>query len=239
MDWVHVIIDVPSEYAPASDPFWAAVLGWPRGEAWSDQSAFCSFEPPYGDAYVHRQVGDHGPRIHLDLEVDDIALETERLRGLGATVGERSAEWQVLESPGGLPFCLLTSKPRLRPSPVDVNGHRSRLVQVCIDSPPDRHQDEVGFWRAATGGRWVPGDAPEFAGKLYPDSGPVQLLLQRLGSDTSGSTRAHIDLGSDDIEAEVHRVVSLGAERLWPGHGWYALRDPTGLVFCVTGNPPG
>jgi len=50
-------------------------------------------------------------------------------------------------------------------------------VQVCIDSPPDRHDDEVGFWRVATGGRWVPGDVPEFAGKLHPADGPVQWLF--------------------------------------------------------------
>ena len=78
----------------------------------------------------------------------------------------------------------------------------------------------------------------EFAGKLYPADGPVQLLLQRLGPETSGPTRAHIDIGTDDIDAEVARAVSLGAERLWPGDGWYALRDPTGLIFCVTGNSP-
>ena len=84
----------------------------------------------------------------------------------------------------------------------------------------------------------MPGDAPEFAGKLYPADGPVQLLLQRLGSEPSGPSRAHVDLGSDDIEDETARAVALGAVRLWPGDGWHALRDPTGLVFCVTGNPP-
>ena len=214
---------------------WAGLLENP-GRTSRD---LCSFEPPDGDAYVHRQVGDHGPRIHLDFEVDDIAAETERLRGLGATVRERTTGLQVLGSPGGLPFCLLARRQRVRPGAVDLGGHRSRLVQVCIDSPHGRHEDEVGFWRAATGGRWVPIDSPEFAGKLYLDQGPVQLLLQRLGSEPSGPTRAHIDLGSDDIQAEVDRVVSLGAERLWPGDGWYALRDPTGLVFCVTGNSPG
>lgn len=238
MDWVHVIIDVPPEHTDTSDRFWSAMLGWPVGGVRSERPAFRSFEPPDGDAYVHRQSGDHGPRIHLDLDVDDVTRETERLRSLGATVGERTSLSQVLESPGGLPLCLLAGRPRVRPGPVELGGHRSRLVQVCIDSPPERHEDEVAFWRAATRGRWVPGDAPEFAGKLYPADGPVQLLLQRLGSETSGPTRAHIDLGSDDIEAETTRAVALGAVRLWPGDGWHALRDPTGLVFCVTGNPP-
>ena len=30
----------------------------------------------------------------------------------------------------------------------------------------------------------------------------------------------------------------VGAERLGPGRGWIVLRDPVGMVFCVTGNSP-
>ena len=86
--------------------------GLARGETWSGQPSFRSFEPPEGDAYVHQQVGDHGPRIHLDFEVADVAREAERLRGPGAVVGDRKSQCQVLESPGGLPFCLLECRPR-------------------------------------------------------------------------------------------------------------------------------
>ena len=31
---------------------------------------------------------------------------------------------------------------------------------------------------------------------------------------------------------------SLGAHMLWANDGFIALRDPLGLVFCVTGNDP-
>jgi hypothetical protein len=87
---------------------------------------------------------------------------------------------------------------------------------------------------------WSASDAEEFAGKLYPPSGSsVQLLFQRLGDDDAGTTvRAHIDLGTDDLEADAQRLVELGATRIGPGRGWVALRDPTGLVFCTTGNSP-
>ena len=80
----------------------------------------------------------------------------------------------------------------------------------------------------------------EFAGKLYPPTGSsAQLLLQRLGSDDPATAvRAHIDLGADDIAAEAERLVGLGAKRLGPGRGWIVLRDPVGMVFCVTGNSP-
>jgi Glyoxalase-like domain len=83
------------------------------------------------------------------------------------------------------------------------------------------------------------GDSDEFAGKLYPPAGSsVQLLFQRLGEDDSATTvRAHIDLGTDDIEADAQRLVQFGAELVRPGRGWIVLRDPTGMVFCTTGNP--
>ncbi|HET9778370.1 MAG TPA: VOC family protein [Propionibacteriaceae bacterium] len=91
----------------------------------------------------------------------------------------------------------------------------------------------AALMRACSGG-------DEFAGKLYPPAGSsIQLLLQRLGSDDPATAvRAHIDLGADDIEAEATRLVGLGAEWLGPGRGWIVLRDPVGMVFCVTGNSP-
>ncbi len=183
MEWLHVVIDVPPDEADTSTEFWSAVLGWPAGPAWPGQPAFCSFEPPTGKAYVHRQVGDHGPRVHVDLEVDDIAAETVRLRNEGGRIGDQVPNGQVMQSPGGLPFCLIARQTHDIPGPVTWPGHRSRLVQVCIDSPPDRHDREVAFWQGATNGRWVPGDSPEFTGKLYPDE--VRSSSCSSGSGTS------------------------------------------------------
>jgi hypothetical protein len=240
--WIHVMLDLPAESAEPVTTFWADALGWPLGEPWPGHPEFTSFTPPAGDAYVHRQFGDHGPRVHLDLEVADPAAARERLASLGADVGSAHPHWQVMSSPGGLPFCIVRRRPRSRPDPLEWgDGHRTRLVQVCVDSPAGRHEAEVAFWRAATGWRWVPGDAPEFAGKLYGAAGsPIQLLFQRLGGDDPGSsTRVHLDLGSDDIGADADRLVSLGAQLIGPGDGWIALRDPAGLSFCTTGNSPG
>jgi len=56
--------------------------------------------------------------------------------------------------------------------------------------------------------------------------------------DGGTHARAHLDLGTDDVAAEVARVRALGAELLWPGAGFVALRDPVGLPFCVTANDP-
>ena len=143
-------------------------------------------------------------------------------------------------SPGGMPFCLVRRHDNVRPSLLSWDGHDSRLVQVCIDSPAGLHEAEVAFWRSALAWRWAESESDEFAGKLYPPAGSsVQLLFQRLGEDDAdGPVRAHIDLGTDDREAHAQRLVQLGATRVGPGRGWIVLRDPTGLVFCTTSNSP-
>ena len=135
-------------------------------------------------------------------------------------------------------------------------AEQAQWLHVFIDVAPDVPGDSARFWSAVLGwpvGAQWPGH-PEFRsftppagdpyihqpGKLYPPTGSsAQLLLQRLGSDDpTSAVRAHIDLGTDDVEAEAERLVGLGAERLGPGRGWIVLRDPVGMVFCVTGNSP-
>jgi Glyoxalase-like domain len=243
--WLHAFIDVRSDVAEKSATFWSAALGWPLGEAWPYHPEFRSFIPPEGDTYVHQQIGDHGPRVHFDLEVADRGT-ADRLMKLGAVITGQGDGWCPMKSPGGLPFCLIDRQKRLRPRALRLDGHRSRLVQICIDSPPALHDHEVEFWQTATSWRWVESDSEEFAGKLYPPAGSsVQLLFQRLGADDPGNAvRAHIDLGADDIAAEAVRLTELGAERLERGggvirgQGWIVLRDPIGMIFCVTGNSP-
>ena len=72
---------------------------------------------------------------------------------------------------------------------------------------------------------------------MHRAESPLQLLVQRLGADDP-EIRAHFDLGSRDLPAEVARMEALGARVLRPGSGFVALQDPVGLPFCVTGNDP-
>lgn len=238
---VHVIIDVPPASAEASTAFWSTALGWPAGDPWPDDPEFRSLVPPAGAAYVHVQTGDHGPRIHLDAEVPDLAAAAAQLTALGAGGIEEHADWHSLHSPGGLPLCIVPSAPAVIPPPLTAaDGHRLRLVQACVDIPRQAVPAEVGFWQAASGWRWVASPDDAFAGKLYSDgASSLQLLLQVLGERDDGTqTRAHIDLGADDIEAAVARLVELGAVRGSTGDGWVVLTDPVGMEFCVTGNAP-
>lgn len=242
--WAHAVLDLPEPARAAGETFWSDVLGSTVAEPWMGRPELASFQPPSGTRSVHRQVvGDGPPRVHLDLQVDDLDAETGRLRDLGATVGQRVRDdWVTLTSPGGAVFCLVSSPaPQHRPPPVvGSDGVRRRLVQICLDIPHGRGGVEAAFWRAVLPWRWVEFDAPEFLGRLVPPPGsPLEVLLQELGADDSGTTvRAHLDLGSDDLETTVGHLVGLGAVRLGTGDGFVALRDPVGIVFCVTGQSP-
>jgi hypothetical protein len=104
--WLHVFLDVRADVEKASGDFWSAALGWQLGDSWPKHPEFRSFEPPEGDAYVHQQIGDHGPRIHFDLEAD-----ARRLVQLGATRVGPGRGWIVLRDPTGLVFCTTGNSP--------------------------------------------------------------------------------------------------------------------------------
>jgi hypothetical protein len=238
--WLHTVIDVPAGGQQAAADFWSRALGWPLGVAWDGHPELRSFEPPRGAAYVHLQQVEGPPRVHVDVELADPDAGVAHAVKLGAALVDSQDRWQTLRSPGGLPFCVLKAVDREAPGPVTLgDGHRLRMVQVCIDAPPALHDAEIGFWRALLGGRWVPSPRPEFAGKWHDDDGsPVQLLFQRLDDDQP-RVLAHLDLGTDDLQAEVRRLLDLGATDVGPGRGgWHVLRDVTGQLFCATENSP-
>ncbi|MET9267151.1 VOC family protein [Amycolatopsis sp. NPDC004079] len=93
------------------------------------------------------------------------------------------------------------------------------------------------FWTAALGVA-VAADYGEFVMLEGPASGGPRLGLQRVPEPRSGKNRVHVDFGADDREAEVRRLVGLGAVELGrhqvPGLEWTVLEDPEGNVFCVS-----
>ena len=115
--------------------------------------------------------------------------------------------------------------------------HRSRLCHVVIDVPNlDRG---VAFWAAALGA--TEETVSEQSRHIYrslrlPDS-QIRILLQRTDDEKVGKERMHLDLESDDVEAEVARLEALGATR-WDhqaerGFEFWVMRDPWGNEFCV------
>ncbi len=112
--------------------------------------------------------------------------------------------------------------------------HRSRLTAALIDVPPSRFEAEIAFWSAALGRPVRPDEDddedPDYA-ELDGLSSGLQMLVQQVGEGTAA--RVHLDIESDDVEAEVRRLEDLGAVRVEQIKTWWVLRDPAGLLFCV------
>ena len=114
-------------------------------------------------------------------------------------------------------------------------AHFSRVATVVIDVPDDDHDRELSFWEAATGQSLPQLDYPEYhGGRLHGQD--VGLLVQRIGE---GTARVHMDIYTDDLDAEVKRLEHLGAQRVQHAHTWWVMRDPAGLLFCVIPEPGG
>lgn len=103
-----------------------------------------------------------------------------------------------------------------------------------IDVQAGDHDPEMAFWSAATGQPATELDShPEYH-RIELGGQDVKLLIQRLGN---GPGRVHLDIHTDDLDAEVRRLESLGAERIQQVDAWWIMRDPAGLVFCVVPKP--
>jgi hypothetical protein len=109
-------------------------------------------------------------------------------------------------------------------------AHHSRLFAVVIDVPAQDQDREVGFWQDATGADLERIERyPEYSGGRIPHQ-DMALLVQRLGS---GPARVHLDIHTDDLDAEVARLEALGATRVAQAGHWWIMTDPAGLPFCV------
>jgi len=118
----------------------------------------------------------------------------------------------------------------------------SRIAQWTLDVQDVERMAE--FWSAALGYRSDLGD--DGCAKLYPpdDAAPEVLTvwLQASAGPKQGKNRNHPDLRADgDIEAEVERLVALGARPADVGQRaddpFVVLADPEGNEFCLLRNP--
>ncbi|HET9444056.1 MAG TPA: VOC family protein [Acidimicrobiales bacterium] len=107
--------------------------------------------------------------------------------------------------------------------------HRSKLAAALVDVPADVYDREVGFWSAVVGREPETGEEnPEYSFLGEPVPG-LQFMLQKVDAPA----RVHLDVETDDVEAEVSRLEALGAERVAQVKSWWIMRDPAGLLFCV------
>ncbi len=111
-------------------------------------------------------------------------------------------------------------------------SHKSRLAALVIDCRCDDLSDHVAFWSGALGYEPVYFDEePDYVGLGVPGD-EVTVILQRVGHDS----RVHLDIETDDQEAEVKRLEALGAKRVADIKRWVVMEAPSGHRFCVV-NP--
>ena len=117
---------------------------------------------------------------------------------------------------------------------VDCRGAATlaRFWEEALDGFSMRAYDDVEIARLAALG-------------LTPETDPVvildgpdglELCFQEVDVEPIPKKPMHLDLAAGDHQAEVERLVALGASvhRRFDGHTW--MRDPEGNDFCVTGD---
>ena len=109
--------------------------------------------------------------------------------------------------------------------------HRSRLSTFVIDCQGGV-EEAAAFWSAALGRKVGPDTSDPAYRELHSEQTEPILLVQAV--DHPG--RIHLDIESDDLEAEVARLEKLGAKKLRFFKRWWLMEAPTGQIFCVV-NP--
>jgi predicted enzyme related to lactoylglutathione lyase len=112
--------------------------------------------------------------------------------------------------------------------------HKSKLGGFIIDCQTSDLKSAAGFWGSALGmslGQ-VASDESENYLRLADPLGRLDIEVQAV----THPSRVHLDIETDDIEAEVRRLEALGARRVAQVKTWWVLQAPTGQRFCVVTN---
>ena len=109
--------------------------------------------------------------------------------------------------------------------------HKSKLVTAVIDCQTEDLTEATRFWSAALGRKVSPSENPAKDKYVVLGSGKEELII--LLQKVSHPSRVHLDIESDDIEAEVKRLEKLGAKRVEQVRTWWVMEAPSGHRFCV------
>jgi hypothetical protein len=237
--WLNAVIDLPADRFDEAGRFWSEVTATRFGEIHPDHDEFIHLLPAAGDMHLELQRLNSGPgRVHLDLVVRDIPAWTGRAEAFGARLVAAPGH-SVLETPGGVPFCIVPYSTESTKAPVIDPAAPHSADQLCLDVPHDRFDDDVEFWSRLTGWKINPAQLPEFRSFAQPDHLPIRLLIQQLGSDDTGGPRSHLDISCGDHRAAVaRRHVVAGATMAREHDHWTELRDPADMLYCVTDRQP-
>jgi len=216
--------------------FWAGVLGW--GSADDAQAGIAllpSDDTGFRIRFLPTQARKAGPnQMHFDLtstSLDHQQQTVVRALELGARhldIGQGpDAAHVVLADPEGNEFCVIEP------------GNNFLADCGFVGAIAGDGSQEVGyFWSEALGWPLV-WDHDQETAIRSPQGGPKVTWGGPPVRPKTGKNRLHFDLAPAEVgdqQAEVDRLVSLGATRVDLGQGtvsWVVLADPDGHEFCV------
>jgi hypothetical protein len=107
--------------------------------------------------------------------------------------------------------------------------HRSRVSTFLIDVRRNEVDQATTFWAEALGVRTSsPEGEPQFT--TLHDAVPGYVTAIQSVDD---EPRYHLDIETDDVAAEVRRLVDLGAVEVSSWQGCHTLQAPGGHLLCV------
>jgi predicted enzyme related to lactoylglutathione lyase len=237
---VGFMIDCQQGTLPEATTFWSGALGLPvRDPDEGGEGRYAVLGTAAGGLHVEVQRVEHESRLHLDIEADDVDAEADLLTALGALkVANPHGRWWVMQAPTGHRFCVVRKREAESASPpvkAKAAGHHSTLVALVLDCNGDL-EPALAFWSAALGRAVVDPDQDgdgRYAELSTADDEPF-VLLQRVDHPP----RVHLDVETDDLDAEVARLEALGATKVEFRRRWWVMQAPTGHRFCVVRQQP-
>lgn len=110
--------------------------------------------------------------------------------------------------------------------------HHSRLCTLVLDCKVDDLAESAAFWSRALGKpiATLDSDGDGRYAELETAADEPLILLQRVDHDS----HVHLDIETDDVQAEAERLEALGATKIAFRHGrWWVMEAPSGHRFCV------
>jgi hypothetical protein len=107
--------------------------------------------------------------------------------------------------------------------------HRSRVYGIFIDVAASEASRAATFWSAALGVPARPVAGEEQFTTLVDALAELVTAVQAV-DDTA---RYHLDIETDDVDAEVARLLHLGATEVSRWLDCHVLRAPGGHLLCV------
>ncbi|KOU55104.1 hypothetical protein ADK57_45745 [Streptomyces sp. MMG1533] len=107
--------------------------------------------------------------------------------------------------------------------------HRSRVYAILIDAPEEEAAQAAAFWSAALGAPARPVPSEEQFTVLHEAIPGLVTAIQAVDD----APRFHVDIETDDVEAETARLLDLGATQVSQWLECRVLRAPGGHLVCV------